>query len=507
MNDSTLTVMMMEMFREHLLIIPIMLLLFGAICAALAPGRIGGIVVTVVAGVTLAFTFWILQLAMAGEPLVYQVGGWAPPQGIVLVADRLSALLALIATLLALASSIYTLTSRKLLEQTYFHVMFLLLLMALLGVFFTGDLFNLYVFMEMVILSSVILVALADRPVSAEVTFKYTILSALGSTALLFGIGLIYGAMGTLNMAEIALHIHEGPTPVLIPFGAAMLLMVFLLKAGIVPFHFWLPDAHSAAPAAVSAMLSGMLVKVGVYGVLRMATLLFPGTPALSVVAWLGAASALFGGLAALANGDLKRLLAYSTIANVGLIMMAIGWGGQWGLMAAIVHMVNHALFKGGLFLAGGYLAERYHEHSLRRLTGFANLTPGIAVVFGIGAVALAGLPPTGGFVSKLMLIQAGWLDGAGPLWLVAIIASGLSIAYSIRLFIRLLWGATPAWAVALTPHLPRQRLGGLAAALLVAGVLLLGILPSLLTTVAGAAAAEILDPQIYIHAVLGGLP
>jgi multicomponent Na+:H+ antiporter subunit D len=506
MIDLAHALPVIEVLREHLLILPIMLLLVGAVCAALLPGRAAGILVTVVVGVTLAINFWILQLALDGGPLVYFVGGWAPPQGIVLVADRLSALLALVAMLLALASSIYTLTSQKLLDHTYFHVLFLFLLMSLVGVFFTGDLFNLYVFMEMVILSSVILVAMADRPVSAEVTFKYTILSALGSTALLFGIGLIYGAMGTLNMAEIALHIQEGPVPVLIPFGAAMLLMVFLLKAGVVPFHFWLPDAHSAAPSAVSAMLSGMLVKVGVYGVLRMSTLLFPETPALAVVAWLGAASALFGGLAALANGDLKRLLAYSTIANVGLIMIAISWGGQWGLMAAIAHMVNHALFKGGLFLAGGYLAERYHEHSLRSLTGFASLSPGVAIVFGIGAVALAGLPPTGGFVSKLLLIQAGWLDG-GLLLPVAILASGLSIAYSIRLFIKLWWGTRSDWAVALTPHLPRQRLVSVPAALLVTAVLVLGILPSLLTTVAGAAASELLQPEIYIHAVLGGSP
>jgi multicomponent Na+:H+ antiporter subunit D len=496
-----------SLLRQQLMILPILLPLLGAILVALIRGRWGGVAVLIISALTAVAAGRLLVLALQFGPQVYRAGNWAPPQGIVLVADTLSALLALVSSMLAVAAALYTLVSGEQVQRPFYHALFLFMLTALCGIFLTGDLFNLYVFMEMVILSSVILVAMANRPVSAEVTFKYTILSATGSTFLLFGIGLIYGGLGTLNMAHIAQRIQEAPAPVVVPVGATLMLGVFLLKAGAVPFHFWLPDAHSGAPSAVSAMLSGVLVKVGIYGILRLTTLLFPEHPWQLSLGILGAASALFGGLAALANTDLKRLLAYSTVANIGLILIAIGWGTAAGLMAAVVHMVNHALIKGSLFLAGGYLAERYDEHSLQRLMGFATHTPGIAVVIGLGAVALAGLPPTSGFVGKLVLIEAGWVGGEHLLLLCALLASALSIAYSMRLFVKLCWGATPEWVIVRSHQLGRQRFASLAAGLLAAVLLLLGLWPALLLSAASSSADEMLQPHLYIQAVLGEQP
>lgn len=492
----------MTTLTTHLLILPIMLPLIGAIGAALLRGRWGSILAVTVAGGTTAINGWILQRAISLGPQVYQVGGWAPPQGIVLVADQLSALLAVTAAGVALAAAIYTLSTGEQRDRPLFHALFLLLLTALCGVFLTGDLFNLYVFMEMVILASIILLAMANRPV-AEVTFKYTLISALGSTLLLISIALIYAEMGTLNMADIARRVDATPATAIRPFVIILMLMVFLLKAGALPFHFWLPDAHSAAPSAISSMLSGVLVKVGIYGILRITTLLFPGTLALGIVGALGIVSAIFGALAALANDDLKRLLAYSTIANVGLILAAIGWGTGAALAAALIHTVNHALIKGSLFLSGGYLAERFHTHSLQRLQGVAGLTPGIALLFGIGAVALAGLPPTAGFVSKLTLLRAGWMAGDWLLLAGIVLASGLSIVYSLRVFIRLCWGETPPSLHTAEGQVPSKRWSALASALLVALILWLGICPSSLVKMAGAAADELQQPRIYIDAVL----
>jgi multicomponent Na+:H+ antiporter subunit D len=421
----------------------------------------------------------------------------------VLVADNLSALLALVAAGAALAAAIHTLSTGEQRDRPLFHTLFLLLLTALCGVFFTGDLFNLYVFMEMVILASIILLAMAKRP-AAEVTFKYTLISALGSTLLLFSIALIYADLGTLNLADIAHRVETTPPTVIRSFGVIFMLAVFLLKAGALPFHFWLPDAHSAAPTPVSAMLSGVLVKVGVYGILRMVTLLFPGGAELIVIGLLGMISAIFGGMAALANDDLKRLLAYSTIANIGLILMAIGLGTGAGLAAALIHTVNHAVIKGSLFLTGGYLAERFHTHSLHQLRGFAGLAPGIMLLFGISALALAGLPPTAGFVSKLTLLGAGWTAGDLPILAGIVLASGLSIVYSLRVFVRLFWGEMAEPIVEEIRRSGMKSTALLGALLLVVLILWLGIWPASLVTVATATADQIGQPRIYIDAVLG---
>jgi multicomponent Na+:H+ antiporter subunit D len=434
------------------------------------------------------------------------VGGWAAPYGIILVADHLGAFLVFTSALVAASSALHTAaTSPAASNHRLYHPLFLILLTALSGVFLTGDLFNLYVFMELVILSSVALVAMAERPLSAEVTFKYAIISALGSVLLLLSVAFVYAAVGTLNMADIAQRARQEAMPPFWNVTAALMLCAFLLKGALFPFHFWQPDAHSAAPAPVSAMLSGVLVKVGIYGIIRMVTLLFPGTMVIALLAPLGAVSALFGALAALVNGELKRILAYSTISNMGLILLALGWGGTQGVVAAIIHMFNHAVIKGGLFLSGGYVAERLHEHEVRRLGGLAALSPSTTLAFGAGAVALAGLPPLSGFVSKLAIFQSGIVAGGPVLLGAAVLASILGIAYSIRPFVLVFWGDMPEEARARWGGQEGFSKGALAPLLLAVLYVILGIWPAPLVEVAASVARELADPTVYIAAVLEG--
>jgi multicomponent Na+:H+ antiporter subunit D len=496
------------LLSQQLLVAPILFPLAGALVAAVVQGRVGAWVAVIVSGVVAAIDGVVLYAALDHGPLVYQVGGWQPPQGIVLVADRFSASLALTASIVGLASALHTfLAGAEAARRRLFHPFFLLLLMALSGVFLTGDLFNLYVFMELVILSSIVLVAMAGRPVTVEATFKYAVISAIGSTMLLTSIALVYAATGTLTLADIARQVQQGPEMPLWPVTAALMLAAFLLKGAIFPFHFWQPDAHSAAPASVSAMLSGVLVKVGFYGVVRMSTLLFPGTPAMAILAPLGGVSALFGAVAALANPDLKRLLAYSTISNMGLILLAFGWGGPAGITAAVVHTVNHALVKGSLFLAGGYIAEQLDEHDMHRIGGLAQMTPGGAAVFGMGALALAGLPPFGVFVGKFALFQAGFSAQDTLLLVVAAVASTLGIAYSLRAFLLVLWGKTPPWVVSRWRDQMAGGRGFVAPLLLAAVSLLLGIWPGPLTALGSAIAEELLNPAAYVAVVLEHTP
>jgi multicomponent Na+:H+ antiporter subunit D len=494
------------MIWQHLLIVPVILPLAGAIVTTVIFGRWGAWVVLVTSLLTLGADALVLQSALIGGPLVYRVGDWVPPYGIVLVADRFSASLALVSSIVAVASTLQTLvTGAEVAHRRLFHPMFLLLLTGLSGVFLSGDLFNLYVFMEIVILTSIVLVAMANRPISAETTFKYTVLAALGSTVLLACIALTYAGIGTLNIADIGQRVRQGDAPHFWPVIAAMMLFVFLLKGAVFPFHFWQPDAHSAAPSSVSAMLSGVLVKVGIYGIVRMSTILFPDSPVLLTLAPLGAVSAIFGGLAAVTSGDLKRMLAYSTISNIGLIVLALGWGGQMGLTAAFVHTINHALIKGSLFLSAGYVTERLNEHSMNRLGGLALVAPGTAAAFGLGALALAGLPPLSGYLSKLTLIEAGIAAGDSTLLIAAILASALGIGYSLRAFALVYWGQTPEWIVERWAQYSGGGISPLAPLALALIYLALGIWPAPLMELTAAVVAELTRPDIYIHSVLGG--
>jgi multicomponent Na+:H+ antiporter subunit D len=483
---------------------PLLLPLAGALAAAPMPRRMAARLALGVSVLTLGAGLLLVRAAAAGGPQVYSVGGWPAPYGIVLVADLLGATLAVIAAGVAVAATLHTLTART--EGTHhrlYQPLFLLLLSALGGAFTTGDLFNLYVFMELAILSSLPLVAMADRAVSPEVTFKYAVLAALGSAMLLAGIALTYAAFGTLNMADIAERARTADAlPAFWHVAAAVIIFAFLLKCGVAPFHFWLPDAHSAAPATISAMLSGVLVKLGLYGVIRTATLLFPDAPALAVLGPLGAASAVLGALAALANPDLKRLLAYSTVANMGLIVMVLGWGGQAGTAAALLHAVHHALVKGSLFLSVGYVTETLHEHRIARLGGLAQVTPGGALAFGVGALALAGLPPLGMFISKLMMLRAGQVAGDPTLVTLVAVTSALAIGYAVRPFVGVYWGEPPSAVTTAWRAHPPGHPGPVAPLALLGASLILALTP--LADFVSTIAAELQAPGIYIAAVLG---
>lgn len=494
---------------NELVLLPIILPLLGAIPAALLHGKAGARVAFVTAALTLLATLLVGAVVLDHGPQVYAVGGWSPPYGIALVVDRFSTVLATLAALVATASALHALAARDhVIDKRLYHALFLLLLAALCGVFYTGDLFNLYVFMELVILSSFALVALAERPISAEVTFKYAVISAIGSAMLLAGVGLVYAGTGSLNMADMAQRVRHDTPPPFWSVAAGVLMFAFLLKGGIFPFHFWLPDAHSAAPTPVSAMLSAILVKVGIYGIVRTTTLLFPETPLLVLLAPLGAVSAVFGGLAALANGHIKRLLAYSSIANVGLILLAVGWGGTIGLTAAVVHLVNHALIKSSLFLTVGYVTERLdEEHRIARLGGLAQLSPRGTALFGVGVLALAGLPPLNGFISKWLLFQAGYSAQHYPLLVLAVGGGALSIVYSLRGFVRIFWGDVQPWAVESWTHRAAHGGNPLASLLLVLLCVLLGVWPGPLIELAQTTAQELIDPAVYMTAVLRGNP
>lgn len=492
----------------HLVLLPILIPLVGAMIGLLVRERrplqtawtLGTMLTSLASSLWLLWTVW-----QTGQPVVFHSGGWLAPFGIVLVGDLLSALFVVMTQLVMATGIIYALGSQdKVVTYPTFFPLFLTLATGLTGAMLTGDLFNLYVFAELLVISGTVLTAVSDDKYGTEAAYKYFYISLLASFFMLLSIGSLYISYGTLNMADLAVRVAaDGSRPLLLP-GIAFLMAAFMVKSAVFPFHFWQPDFHTAAPTAVSAMLSSVVVKLGVYGFLRMTTLLFvEQSPQIrAVLLALGVIGVVFGGLSALGTHNVKRMLAYSTLAQVGFILVGIGWGTSLSLAAAIVFAFNHSLIKAAMLMLAGYIASRASVKSaaFAVVTGVGRPLPAAGVLFFLGSLALAGIPPTNGFVSKALLFTSG-IDAQGmwPLFLIGL-ASIFTLMYTIRAFQRIWWQA-PAEGIS-TKSTGDQLI---APVILLALILALGVWAEPLVAVAQAAGAALGDPAIYIHAVLGG--
>ncbi|MBK7918315.1 MAG: hypothetical protein IPJ94_19075 [Chloroflexi bacterium] len=492
----------------HLVLLPILIPLVGAMIGLLVRERrplqtawtLGTMLTSLASSLWLLWTVW-----QTGQPVVFHSGGWLAPFGIVLVGDLLSALFVVMTQLVMVTGIIYALGSQdKVVTYPTFFPLFLTLATGLTGAMLTGDLFNLYVFAELLVISGTVLTAVSDDKYGTEAAYKYFYISLLASFFMLLSIGSLYISYGTLNMADLAVRVAaDGSRPLLLP-GIAFLMAAFMVKSAVFPFHFWQPDFHTAAPTAVSAMLSSVVVKLGVYGFLRMTTLLFvEQSPQIrAVLLALGVIGVVFGGLSALGTHNVKRMLAYSTLAQVGFILVGIGWGTPLSLAAAIVFAFNHSLIKAAMLMLAGYIASRASVKSaaFAVVTGVGRPLPAAGVLFFLGSLALAGIPPTNGFVSKALLFTSG-IDAQGmwPLFLIGL-ASIFTLMYTIRAFQRIWWQA-PAEGIS-TKSTGDQLI---APVILLALILALGVWAEPLVAVAQAAGTALGDPAIYIHAVLGG--
>jgi multicomponent Na+:H+ antiporter subunit D len=448
---------------------------------------------------------WVVQ---ARGPVVFQVGGWPAPFGITMVGDPLSAALVVMAQGVLVAGLIYALGCRdKCIAYPAFFPLLLALTTGLTGAFLTGDVFNLFVFAELLVISGAILTAISDDRTGAEAAYKYFFISLFAAIFLLSAVGSLYVSYGTLNMADLAERILRGaqdaaPAPPLLGMAMVLMFVFFMVKSAVVPFHFWQPDFHSAAPTPISAMLSSVVVKLGVYGFLRMTTLLFvPQSGTLrGLLIVLGIVGVIFGGLTALGTRHAKRMLAYSTLGQIGFILVGIGWGTPAALAAAIVLTVNHSLIKAAMLMLAGAVASRAPVKSaaFANITGVGKSLPFLGALFLLGGLALSGIPPMNGFIGKLALFRSG-IVGQNYLTLAAIgVASILTLVYVVRAF-QTIWWIAPAEGVKAKP-------GGdqlLAPALLIGLCLLLGVWAEPLLRLANDVSAWLASPWPYIAAVM----
>jgi multicomponent Na+:H+ antiporter subunit D len=395
----------------------------------------------------LVLAFYIL-IANGNETLTYKVGGWEPvkniPIGIHLVVDGLAASMLIIINLIGFLAGIYAIPyMKKFTGENYFFVLFSLMVAGMNGVVITGDLFNMFVFLEISVISSYALVAFGSSKDELEASFKYQVLGGIASLLILFALAITYWYTSTLNMSDISHLLKQAPVSKVTIFIQLFLIAGFGLKAALIPFHAWLPDAHSSAPSPISAMLSGVLIKaIGIYALLRLFFNMFRVTYEISVIITLiGVLSMVIGVILAIGQWDMKRLFAYHSISQMGYVIMAAGIamlilakGGNrniaiLSLSGGLFHMFNHSVFKGLLFLNAGSVEYATGTRNLKELGGLSEVLP-VTSVTSLGAsLSISGIPPFNGFFSKLIIIIAAIEGRFYFLALLAVIVSIITLA------------------------------------------------------------------------------
>ncbi|MFW5974872.1 MAG: complex I subunit 5 family protein [Bacteroidota bacterium] len=402
--------------------------LLGAFLIPIAGHFVKGFQKTISVLITLFLVFYSVWFYVVGyeSPVVTKVGGWEAvediPIAIYLVYDGLSAFILLTVNLIAFLSTFYAMGYiKRFTAENNFYALLCLMIAGMNGVVLSGDIFNIYVFLEIAVIASYALVAFGTEKRELEASFKYQVLGGIASLLILFAVGLLYWQTQTLNLADISAILQYEQQSTALIFTEVLLIVGFGLKAAMIPFHAWLPDAHSSAPSPISAMLSGVLIKaVGVYALIRLFFNIFTITYEVSlVIVVLGTLSMVIGVLLAIGQWDLKRLLAYHSISQMGYVVIGVGIGmmiifkdgnrtvAALSIAGGLFHLINHAVFKGLLFLDAGAIEYMAGTRNLKELGGLSQKMP-VTSSTSLGAsLAISGIPPFNGFFSKLLIIIA----------------------------------------------------------------------------------------------------
>ncbi len=447
---------------------------------------------------------WLWPALSAGDILILRLGNWPAPYGIVLAVDLLSGImltLSAVAGLAVLAYGAAWLDGDR--EEPFFYPLYLTLFMGIHGAFLTGDIFNLYVFFELLLVASFGLAALGGGRARIAGTIKYVAASQVSSALFLVGVGLLYGVAGTLNMADLA---HKLAGPQAAPYVAVvapLLLVAFGIKAAVFPLFFWLPASYPAAKTPIAAVFGGLLTKVGLYALYRTYTLVFPAQwqAQQGLLLAVAALTMIVGVLGALAQRDLRRLLAFEIVSQVGYLLMGLGLATPQALAASIYFFIHIVLAKTAMFLVAGLVERSTGTTDLRVLGGLLRHRPGLAALFLAGACSLAGVPPLSGFLAKFGLVVAGLRAGQPLVVAVALGVSTLTLYALMRAWSEGFMKAAPG-AVA-PPGKPQLALLAPALALVALTVAAAGLAGPLFA-VAQRAAGQLVDPGSYIGAVLG---
>jgi multicomponent Na+:H+ antiporter subunit D len=441
--------------------------------------------------------------------IVVEAGGWPAPMGITLVADRFAVVLLLVAEVILFAVLVYAIGEPGA-ERNHvgFQSAYLVLAAGVGASFLTGDLFNLFVAFEMMLTASYVLLTLGGRREQVRAGMTYIVISLIASTLFIAALALLYSATGTVNMADLAGRIGELPPGVQTSF-AVLLVVVFGIKAAVFPLFFWLPDSYPTAPSPITAVFAGLLTKVGVYAIIRTQTLLFPGDPGTSqVLLVIAGATMVVGVLGAIAQDDIRRILSFTIVSQIGYMIMGLAFFTLAGLAAVVFSIVHHIIVKTALFLTGGLIEHTAGSNRLSRLGDMVRTAPLLAAMFLVSALSLAGVPPLSGFVSKFALFDAGYDDRKYLIIGLSLVVSLLTLFSMIRVWAGVFWSPPEEADESPSPAAPVEPGGGPLlmvgpTALLVAASVAVAVFAGPIYSFSERAADGLLDRGGYIQEVM----
>ncbi|WP_091656066.1 Na+/H+ antiporter subunit D [Alteribacillus iranensis] len=490
----------------NILIAPILIPLLTGTILLLIPKKITAQrTISIIAGIVLIAVniFLVLDVYQNGIRTL-ELGGWTPPFGIVLVGDMLALLLVTTTSVLSLPVLLYSFRSiGREREKFYYYSFYYFLITGVSGAFITGDIFNLFVFFEVMLIASYILIVHGGTKVQLRESFKYVLVNVISSALFVGAVAYLYAVTGTLNMAHLSERIGSlDETVPILTVIAVMFLIVFGLKGALFPLYFWLPGSYAAPPPAIAAIFGALLTKVGIYSLFRTYSLIFVNDTAFThtLLGILAGITMIAGVIGAIAHQDVFKILVYNVIVAVGYVLFGVSVLNDSGFNGAIFYLIHDMIIKAALFLLVGTLVFVAGTSKLKKMGGIIKYYPALGWMFFVAVMSLVGVPPLSGFIGKLLLIQGG--ANAGDYWLVAtMMISSLLVLYSmIRIFLNGFFGK---------PTLERPDQFSTAkgllwpSALLIALSVLVGLGAELLYPLVDIAATTLLQPEIYIEAVL----
>jgi len=489
----------------NLPILPILLPLVAAIILMFLSKSVKAQrIVSVIASAATAAAAWAVMLKVRSEGIqTVDMGSWPAPFGITLVSDMLSILLVLTASVITLCVVIYSFRSiGSGREAFYYYPIVQFLLVGVNGSFTTGDIFNLFVFFEIMLMSSYVLIVIGGTKVQLRESIKYILVNVISSAIFVIAVGYLYSVTGSLNMAHISSRISELGAEPIITVLAILFLVVFGLKGGIFPLYFWLPGSYAAPPAPILALFGALLTKVGVYAILRTYTLFFyhdqPFTH--DILSLLALLTMVAGSIGALAYKDVKQILIYNIIIAVGVLLFGIAVMTEESIAGTIFYLIHDMIIKAGLFLLGGIMIYIAGTSNLNKMGGLIRQYPALGWTFLIASFALAGIPPLSGFTGKLLIVRAGFESGEYVGALVVLLSS-LAVLYSaVTLFMSVFWQKPDAPLPKTKKHTASRFIP---AAVLVILSVLYGVGTEAVYPYVMQAVDALIHPEIYIDAVL----
>jgi multicomponent Na+:H+ antiporter subunit D len=445
----------------------------------------------------------LLSEVYTGGIQVIRFGNWPPPFAIIFAVDLMGALLVTVTGFVAVNIAIYSLTNIDDDRIRFgFYPLLNILLMGVCGAFMTGDLFNLYVWFEVMLMASFVLMALGGERAQIEGAVKYLTLNFIASVFFLAAIGIIYGKIGTLNMADLAFRLSETSQTGLVRNSAVLLLVAFGIKAGLFPLYFWLPASYHTPPVIISAVFAGLLTKVGVYALIRVFTLVFRHDfpflqPYLLAIAGLTMVSGVLG---AASQFDFRRILSFHIISQIGYMILGLAFFTPIALAAAVFYLFHHIIVKTNLFLISGIAARIHGSYQLKKMGGLYRNYPLLAILFLIPALSLGGIPPLSGFFAKFIVIKAGLLSYEYFMVFIALLVGVLTIYSMTKIWSEAFW-SDGSGSSSSKPVIPITSI--IPVIIMAIATILIGIFAEPLINLSQMAAQQLIDPTGYIEAVL----